>query len=260
MAQQGSIVVLRDGHVVTLELCNPARRNAISTAMLAGLEAELDAIAADDAVHAVVLTGTGGHFCSGYDLASGEGHEGALASADLLVRLAERVRSLPVLVVAAVQGAAYGAGLGIALSCDVRIAARSARFCMPVVALGGAYPTTLVGSIVSAVGVSRMVELFATGRVLGADEAVGLGLAQRVVDDIELDAEVAVLARTFAASPPLSVAHLKRQAQAFRAAALPDPSTIANLEAALPAIVDSADAREARAGFLEKRTATFTGR
>jgi enoyl-CoA hydratase/carnithine racemase len=248
--------------VVTLRLDEPARRNALDASLAASLRSEVAAVAADDTVRCVVVTGTGGAFCSGADL-------GGLLAADVGV-LARRemlgayyrtfldLRDLSVPTVAAVNGAAIGAGLNLALCCDLRVCASSARLGATFVRLGivpGGGATWLLTRLV---GPERAARLVLTGEVVSGSEAVALGLASHVVPDPDFPAAVDSLAAGIAANAPAAVRAAKRS---LRLAV--DSSFDAVLEAealAQAASQTSADAAEGWAAFREKRDPRFTGR
>jgi enoyl-CoA hydratase/carnithine racemase len=248
--------------VVTLRLDEPSRRNALDASLAAALRSAVADVAADDSVRCVVVTGTGGAFCSGADL-------GGLLSADVGV-LARRemlgayyrtfldLRELSVPTVAAVNGAAIGAGLNLALCCDLRVCAESARLGATFVRLGivpGGGATWLLTRLV---GPERAAHLVLTGSVVSAAEAVALGLASAAVPDASLAAEVDALTARIAANAPAAVRAAKRS---LRLAL--DSSFDAVLEAealAKAASQTSADAAEGWAAFREKRDPRFTGR
>jgi enoyl-CoA hydratase/carnithine racemase len=214
----GGLRLAQDGPVATVWLARPERRNAMTPAMWDALAA-VPALLGDD-VRLVVVRGEGAGFCAGLDLrlASPEGVPGEGSLADFVVgdddavqALVERwqgaftwLRDPRFLTVAAVHGPAVGGGFQLALAADLRIVADDARFCMREVALGLIPDLTGTKALVDAVGYSRALEICATARWVGAEEAVGIGLASLVVPLAELEGAVsdlcgAVLANSTAA-------------------------------------------------------------
>jgi enoyl-CoA hydratase len=193
-----------DGPVATITLQRPERRNAVDGPTAAALRAAFEAFEADAALHVAVLTGAGGHFCAGADLG---------AMADPATRneiepsgsgpgpMGPTRQALGKPVLAAVEGYAVAGGLELALMCDLRIAARSAvfgvfcrRWGVPLIDGGTVRLPRLVGQ-------GRALDMILTGRAVGADEALAIGLADRVVDDGQALAAAQALAREIAAFP-----------------------------------------------------------
>jgi enoyl-CoA hydratase len=251
--------------VVTLRLDNPARRNALDAALAEAIRSAVAAVAADPSVRCVVITGTDGAFCSGADLggllAAGDGGGSVLARREMLAsyyRTFLEVRALDVPTVAAVNGPAIGAGLNLALCCDLRVCAESARLGATFVRIGihpGGGATHLLTRLI---GPERAARLVLTGDVVSGAEAVALGLASSVVPDAELDASVAALTGRIAANAPAAVRAAKR---ALRLAVDHSFEAVLEVEAlAQAASQASDDAAEGWAAFREKREPRFTGR
>ena len=220
---------------------------------------DLRALSADAAVRCVVLTGAGRAFCAGQDLRE----EGALENVDEVIRetyipIVEALAGMPKPVIAAINGAAAGAGLSIALACDQRYMAEEAVLMMAFsnIALvpdcGGSWFLTRI------VGYARAFEIAATGRRVGAEEALALDLVQRVFPRDALLPEVHAAAQALAARPTQTLGWTKRLMRAAEQSSLAD---VMELEAQLqPAAVRSSDHAEGVAAFLEKREARFEGR
>jgi 2-(1,2-epoxy-1,2-dihydrophenyl)acetyl-CoA isomerase len=251
--------VAHEGAVATVTLDRPDALNALTRASRLALVRDLRALSGDAGVRCVVLTGAGRAFCAGQDLRE----ENALANVDETIRetyipVIEALVQMPKPVIAAVNGAAAGAGLSLALACDLRYLAEDAVLMMAFsnIALvpdcGGSWflPRT--------VGYARAFELAATGRRVRADEALALGLVQRVLPAGELLPAALELAATLAARPPLALAWTKRLLRAAEESPLAD---VMELEAQLQAAaVDTYDHTEGVASFLEKREPRFEGR
>jgi 2-(1,2-epoxy-1,2-dihydrophenyl)acetyl-CoA isomerase len=249
----------RDGGVLTITLNRPEVYNALNTAVHAGLHAALELAQADD-VRAVVLTGAGRGFCAGQDLT--EFNEGV---SDVAERLRATyhpnvlaIRSLPKPVIAAVNGAAAGAGLSLACACDIRIAADNASFVPGFIGIGlipdaggSFFITRLLGS-------ARAFEWMTSNRRLTAAEAHAWGLVSEVVEADRLHARAAELAATYASAPTRGVGMSKRLFDHAITATLEEQL---ELEAATQSEATSTDDfREGVNAFLEKRTPRFEGR
>ena len=204
---------LADG-VLTLTLDRPEKRNALSAAMVEALHVALERADLDAEARVVVLRGAGKDFCAGADL------DELLASADLtlaeneatalrLGALFGRMRALPKPVLAVVQGRALAGGAGLVTACDIAVAGAGAELGYPEIQRGFV-PAMVMTLLRRAAGEKAALDLVLTGRLLGAEEARGIGLMSRVVPDAELDREAAALARTLAATSPSALALTKQ--------------------------------------------------
>jgi enoyl-CoA hydratase len=206
-----------DETIAVLTLDRPDRLNALDPVLIEELHAALDVVAAEPELRALILTGEGRGFCSGLDLTdigiSGSGNATGRGRVqrgmDLQQRIADFVpalRSLRIPVVAAVNGAASGGGLALALASDVRIASRTARFNVAFVRIGLSGCDIGVSWLLPRwIGASRAFELLLTGRMVESDEAERIGLVSRVVEDDELLSEAAHTARLIATNSPTGV-------------------------------------------------------
>jgi enoyl-CoA hydratase/carnithine racemase len=232
---------------VTFE--NAAKRNALDRDVLDGLAATLPSLDA----RCVVLTGAGATFSAGYDIADLSVERLAEEAAELLTHPFEAalaaVDSVPVPVVAALGGHAFGGGLELALACDLRVCAAGARLGMPPARLGVVYSHTGLRRFVDAIGAARTRELFLTARPVSAAEALAWGLVNEVAEDV---AERSVaLAAEIASLAPLSLRGNKR---VLRALIPPlDPELEAELHALRDAAFRSDDFAEGVRAFIEKR-------
>ncbi|MFO1306076.1 MAG: enoyl-CoA hydratase [Burkholderiales bacterium] len=249
--------------VATLTLNRPERLNAFSAEMLAGLREALARLATDASVRVLVLTGAGRGFCAGGDIkrmASGAIAYEAPDAVSVLREKMELSRALydfPKPTLASVNGPAAGAGLAIALACDLRIAGASARFTTAFARIG--LPGDFGGSyfLSALVGPARAHELYLTGDTLDASRALAYGLVNRVVPDADLAAETASLAARLAAGPPVAYAYMKRNLRAARTETL---ARTLDLEAEHQiAASRTEDHAEAARAFVEKRPPAFTG-
>ena len=249
----------RDGAVLTITLNRPDVLNAFNAAMHAALAAALKE-ARDDQVRAVVLTGAGRGFCVGQDLtefreAPGDIGERLRAAYHPNVRA---IRALEKPVIAAVNGAAAGAGLSFACACDVRLAADGATFVPAFINIGLIPDSGGTYFIARLLGPARAFEWMSSGRRLTAAEAHQWGLVSEVVEADALAARTAALAAGLAALPTRGVGMTKRLFDRAWGARLEDQL---ELEAQLQtAATQTEDFREGVAAFLEKRQANFRGR
>jgi 2-(1,2-epoxy-1,2-dihydrophenyl)acetyl-CoA isomerase len=262
---QDLIEDVKDG-VALLTMNRPGSLNALSPAMLDAMQAALPRLAADPDVGVVVLTGAGRGFCSGGDVkAMAEGKE---AEGDTLESRAQALRSrmevsrwlheMPKPTIAMVRGAAAGAGLSLALACDLRVASDTARFVTAFARVG--YSGDFGGSyyLTQLVGTAKARELYYTADPVDAAQALALGIANRVVPDGELEDETMALARRIAAGPRVALAYMKRNMNAAESGTLKD---LLDLEAWHHTRTGfTEDHREAARAFVDKRPPVFKGR
>jgi enoyl-CoA hydratase/carnithine racemase len=249
-----------DAGVVTITLDSPERRNALDEELAARLRQAVGDVAADPGARCVVVTGAGRAFCSGADLGEFRRQEsgGVLPRREMLgayYRTFLDVRDLAVPTIAAVNGPAIGAGLNLALVCDLRIAAASARFGATFVRLGihpGGGATYMLARLL---GPARAAEMLLSGELVDGARALEMGLVNRLVDDADLAATAAGLAATIAANAPRAVRATKR---ALRLALDADMAAMLEVEGlAQAATQESADAGEGWAAFRERRPPRF---
>jgi enoyl-CoA hydratase len=258
----GKMLAETEDGVGLITFNQPEKRNAMSVDMWRGMGEILDAFAADDAIRVVVLTGAGHKaFVSGADISQFE-QQRADASAQIEYdRLTsagrEKLAEFPKPVIARIRGFCLGGGLGIAMQADLRIAATDSEFGIPAARLGIAYGFDMVRKLVSLVGPAHARTLLFTGSRIDAEEAQRIGLVNRVVPDQDLSDTVLELARRIADNAPLSVRAAKRAVNA--AVKSESERDAAAVHAAVAACFDSADYREGRTAFMEKRTPRFTG-
>jgi 2-(1,2-epoxy-1,2-dihydrophenyl)acetyl-CoA isomerase len=266
MSQPPSLLLQADhGPLRVLSINRPERRNALSAELCFAFESAASLAAEDDAVRAVLVRGEGGTFCVGGDVkAMAEGAGAELTVEQRVVMLRKRMEVSRTLyqmakpTVAAIAGAAAGAGLSIALACDFRVAARSAKFttAFAKVGLSGDFGGTWF--ITQIVGSAKARELYLMPRTLSADEALALGLVTKVVDDEDFEAEALAFARALAEGPSVTLGYMKRNLN--HAVTLPLEAAL-DLEAAHHVrCTMTEDHAEAARAFVEKRAPRFKGR
>lgn len=196
------IGVIRDGDVTILEMQRPERRNALNSELVGGLREAVETAAAED-VRAIVLTGAGTVFCAGADLS---GDAFAADYPDKLIALNKSIDAFPMPVIAAINGPAIGAGLQLAMICDLRVVAPDAFFQFPVAKYGLALDNWSIRRLTSLVGHGRARAMMLTAERLPADVALQTGMANRLGDL----ADATAWAHEIAALAPLALKHAKR--------------------------------------------------
>ena len=257
--------VAKDG-VALLTLNRPDRLNALSRPMLDALLEALTRLSADGDVGVVVLTGAGRAFCAGGDVkAMAEGRE---SEGTTLEDRAQTLRSrmevsrwlheMPKPTIAMVRGAAAGAGLSMALACDLRIASDNARFGTAFARVG--YSGDFGGSwfLTRLVGTAKARELYYTAELIDAAQALALGMVNRVVPDARLDDETMALARKIASGPRVALRYMKRNMNAAEHDGLAEHLDLEAWHHTRTGMTE--DHREAARAFVEKREPVFKGR
>jgi enoyl-CoA hydratase/carnithine racemase len=259
----GRMLSAKDDGVGLIIFNQPAKRNAMSVDMWAGLGEILDDFHADSAIRVVILTGAGPKaFVSGADISQFEkqrSNADAQQEYDKLTSAGRaKLAAFPKPVIARIRGFCLGGGLGIALQADLRIAATDSEFGIPAAKLGIAYGFDMVRKLVDLVGPAHARMILYTGTRFDAAEAQRIGLINRVVEDGELSDVVIDIARTIADNAPLSVAASKFSVDS--AVKDPEDRDMEKMQQMMAACFDSADYREGRTAFMEKRSPKFRGR
>jgi len=251
----------RQGSIAILTLNNPTKYNALGESIIKDLSEALDAVERQSDVRAIVLTGAGKGFCSGAQFGGDTFDRGA--SIGSMMRktvnpLIEKMRSLSIPIIVAVNGPAAGAGVGVALAGDIVIAARSARFILSFVRLGAVLDAGTSVFLQRSIGSARARALSLLGEPLGAETAAQWGLIWKVVDDSDLLDEAMALAQKLADGPPVAIGLIKSQINSAWSAPL--PSALDDEAAFQARAFVTEDLREGAAAFVEKRPPRFTGR
>jgi 2-(1,2-epoxy-1,2-dihydrophenyl)acetyl-CoA isomerase len=251
----------RRGSIAILTLNNPERYNALGGSLLNDLNIALDEVLGEPRARAVVLTGAGKGFCAGAQFGgdtfdAGEGVAERMRGS--INPVIEKMRNLPIPVVVAMNGAAAGAGVGIALAGDIVIAARSARFILSFVRLGAALDGGTSLFLQRSIGVARARALALLGEPLAAETAAEWGLIWKAVDDADLLNEAMAVAQKLADGPPVSLGLIKGQIETAWNSSL--ASTLDDEASSQARAFVTDDLREGAAAFVQKRPARFTGR
>jgi 2-(1,2-epoxy-1,2-dihydrophenyl)acetyl-CoA isomerase len=250
--------------VVTLTFNRPDRLNALSTPIMEGLLEALPRLAGDPVVGAIVLTGAGRAFSAGGDVKSmAEGtnqrpFNEAVAHLRGRMEVSRLLHEIPKPTIAMLNGVAAGAGLSLALACDLRIAARSARLITAFANIG--FSGDFGGSyfLSKLVGTGKARELYYTAEPIEAEQALALGIVNRVVADDELAEATSTLARKLAQGPRIALALMKQHLNAAESSTL---AALLDLEATHQIETGrTQDHKEAARAFVEKRPPVFVGR
>jgi enoyl-CoA hydratase len=262
IAQTDKMLSRKDGHVGYVIFNNPERRNAVSLEMWEATARILDEFDRDEDVRVVVLTGAGDKaFVSGADISRFEDER---ANEEAIVRYNQTVErantavyDFPKPTIAMIRGYCVGGGVGLALSCDLRICSDDSRFAVPAAKLGLGYPFHGLKKLVDVVGISFAKEIFYTARQFDAEEARVMGLVNRVVPAAELDAYVKNYAQMISENAPLTIATTKFTiGEVVKDEGKRD---LAKSAAMVKQCFESKDYTEGRRAFMEKRKPVFTG-
>ena len=246
----------------TILLNRPHRKNAFTAEMIDQWARILVEARTDPDVRVIVLTGAGDAFCSGVDLSSMSGERPSPLQrkehlTDHIHRIPYALEDLDKPVIAAINGVAVGAGMDMALMCDMRIIARSARLSEGYIRVGLVPGDGGCYYLPRLVGQAKALELLLTGDFIDAEEAARLGIANHVVDDDDLPAATTRLARKLADAPPVAVRTIKR---AVYQSARADLRTALDLISSHMSVVTSTqDSAEALAAFRDKRPGRYVG-
>jgi enoyl-CoA hydratase len=251
-----------DGGIGWLTFNNPARRNAMSMAMWQGVGDALEAFHHNPGVRVVVMKGAGGRaFVSGADISEFDQHRASAEQRKEYAAINARgnrwLRQLDKPLIAMIQGFCIGGGLAVALTADVRIATPESQFGIPAARLGLGYEFGGLAALARLVGPSVARDILFSARFLPADEALRVGLINRIVAADAIEAEVCAYAGMIAANAPLTIRAAKVAFQEWEH----DPADrdLARVEALVNACFDSEDYKEGRQAFAEKRKPEFRG-
>jgi 2-(1,2-epoxy-1,2-dihydrophenyl)acetyl-CoA isomerase len=254
----------QDGGILTITMNRPDKLNALNDTMLHELADAFKQAERDKAVRSIVLTGAGRGFCPGADLASAQKAVGESANGYFRKHLQEtynplimRMRQLPKPIIAAVNGVAAGAGMSLAMACDIRIAAESATFLQAFVKIGLVPDSGSTWMLPRLIGITRAMDMMLTGRKITAHEALEWGLVNQITEDAQLIEVVGALATEFASAPTAAIGYIKRVSYY---ALTHDLEQALDYEAHMQEIAGKTDDhKEGVTAFLEKRAPIFKG-
>jgi enoyl-CoA hydratase/carnithine racemase len=254
------LVSRSDDGIVSVTIDRAAKKNALTLSMWQALATVFSRESRLPSTRVIVLSGAGPDFCAGADIGefgdlrgggTARGYEAANSAAFRAIRLS------PVPTIASIAGICFGGGFGVAAACDLRIASLDARFSVPAARLGLAYPQDAMQDIVRACGAQTAKYLAFSAARLTADQAREAGiLLETVADRVALSARVAEIAAAIARNAPLSIRASKASIAAVESRAPEDAARARELG---DATFDSADYREGRAAFAERRPPRFQG-
>ena len=257
------MIARKEGAIGWMIFNNPARRNALSIEMWRAVAEIIDSYRADDEVRVVVMAGAGDKaFVSGADISEFEKHRASAAAEEAYNRISAAAQgalgTLDKPLVAMIRGFCIGGGLAVALAADIRIASVDSVFAIPAARLGLGYGFEGLRKLTNLVGPAMAKEILFTARRFTAEEALRIGLVNRLVPGAALEETVRELAGIIAENAPLTI----RAAKAAVGEALKDPGDrdIASIERMVRECFDSEDYAEGRRAFMDKRRPAFKGR
>lgn len=253
-----AVFMTRDGAVATIHLNQPAKRNAITIEMWRQMLQFAGAADRDPAVKVIVVTGEGGSFAAGSDIEEfgqiAQNPSTAPATADIIHQSEKKLHRVSKPTLAKISGPCVGAGCGVALCCDFRFADTSARFGITPARLGLVYSVADTKRLVDVVGAARARDMLLTGRIFGGEEALSIGLIDRLTTPADLDAVVNEYVALLAEASPFSVRAMKRHIQSVLDGEKDDtPET----RAAFADAISGPDFKEGHGAFMAKRKPIF---
>lgn len=257
------MIAKKDGPIGWVQFNNPARHNAVSIDMWQSVREIMTEFENDDKIRVVVLRGAGSKaFISGADISEfadkRSSRENVLEYDSIAGKANAAIIDFPKPTIAMIQGYCIGGGLGVALCCDLRLAAENASFAVPAAKLGLGYAFDGIKRLVDVVGPSFAKEIFYTARQFDAAEALQMRLINRVVPTSDIEAYVRDYAGTIGTNAPLTISSVKLCVN--EATKDPEKRNLVAARVAVDACFASADYIEGRTAFMEKRKPAFRGR
>lgn len=258
----GGLLRVTSSHSIgTITISNPDRKNAVTAAMWRAIPQAVRILTDEAHAHVIVLRGIGADFSAGADISEFDrirkDAETAVAYEALNSQAFTAIRHCRVPTIAAIRGICYGGGFGLAAACDLRIAEQGARFCVPAVRLGIAYPADAVQDIVNALGSQMAKVALFTGAPMSSEKMAAAGFLLEEIEASAFDGEVSALAHAIAVNAPIA---LHASKLAIRAVIEQDGDLLREAEVIGAETFDSADYAEGRAAFAARRKPHFTGK
>ena len=261
MAENKEILVRTGNSVCTLTLNRPEKRNSLTSKTLKLLKERFLKLGEISEIRCVVIRGSGDMaFCSGYDIDSISDEEIAIENNHPLTEAMKAVKSYPLPVIAMINGHAFGAGLELAVACDIRVCVADAKLAVPPAKLGVTYHYGGIKQFLNLVGPGFTKELFLTGNSVNAERALEKGLVNHVVKRNELEKFTYAVAEGISENAPLSMISIKKMINIWEEE---NPLSRENeelIKSLLAKVRESSDAREGKKAFLEKRKPVFKGK
>ncbi|MBT7044082.1 MAG: 2-(1,2-epoxy-1,2-dihydrophenyl)acetyl-CoA isomerase [Gammaproteobacteria bacterium] len=248
-------------NIALITLNRPEALNAMSKEWVEDIHLAIDAIEQSGDVRVAIITGAGRAFCAGGDINhpgfTTDGFENRRQFVEPGYNMTKRIRKLPMPFIAAVNGAAAGAGVTVASICDIRIASESAFFRMDFVKVGALPDMGASYFLPKLIGISKAIEMSMLSEKVDAEEAKSIGLVSKVVPDDQLMEEAFKMAKRLASFPPLALRYIKRATYELQSKSMDDALDI---EADyINYLMGTSDCREGTKAFLEKRPPVFIG-
>ena len=261
MTENKEILVRTEGSICTLTINRPQKRNSLTRNSLKLLRNELTLLGKNPDIRCVVIRGSGDRaFCSGYDIDSISDEETAIEKGHPLTETMRAVKSYPLPVIAMINGHAFGAGLELAVACDIRVCVADAKLAIPPVKLGVTYHYGGIKQFLSLVGPGFTRELFLTGNSVSAERALEKGLVNHVVKKEELEKFTYAVAEGISENAPLSMISMKKMINIWEEENPLSEENEELIKSLLLSVRKSSDSEEGKKAFLEKRKPVFKGR
>lgn len=263
---QSDLLVREEGAICTLVINRPDKRNRLSPECLEEMASVVGRLTSEDRVRVLIVRGAGDQaFSAGYDISAlpsnpGPELEAALRQKPPMERAVQALRDFPYPVIAMLNGHALGGGCELAISCDIRIAARRIRMGMPPAKLGLVYPYTGLRRFLAVLGLSRTLELFLTGRTYDAEACLRMGLVNELVEDEELEGYTYTLAGEMSENAPLSLRGNKWALYRITDFPVIEKEVEEEIRSLFVRSLQSEDLAEGRQAFAEKRRPRFHGK
>lgn len=260
MAENEDILLRIENSVCTLTINRPEKRNSLSRQSLKLLKDKLEQLGGNPDVRCVVIRGSEERaFCSGYDIAEISEEEIAIENGHPLPEAMQAVKACPLPVIAMINGHAFGAGLELAVTCDLRVCVSDAKLAIPPAKLGVTYHYGGIKQFLNLVGPGFTRELFLTGNPVNSRRALGKGLVDHVVDRDELEEFTLSLAEGISENAPLSMMSMKKMINIWEEGSSLSEENEEIISSLLAKVRGSSDSKEGKKAFLEKRKPVFKG-